>query len=538
MDTIDRSHSNLPAQFSTQLAPLPPMTPALPFEQAGAPSINFGPKVIVRGITRHWKLILPVWVVLSAIAMVVIKSRDTPTYDASSLIEIEPVQDDIFGPIARKTNEDSNRSVTFLQTQVHLITSNSILEPALVDPTVVDLPTVKKWEDPRYDLRRKLRVYPLGDTNLIRIALELANEKEAIAIVNAVVQAYLAQTRDYSRLVNRAQTDSYEEQLDKIAKKIQSKRDDLRKLVLKGKVKFNPNDLLNTKNEADQPTFKSLPEDHLQRMISDVYQTDIELFEARALRDAKLAANQASQEAHEQQGPESDKSLMARIQEEFQKDPDVLKLAGEVEQIQDHLEHNKSIVRQPNDPSTKAAAKRLVKLSQKYEDLWASKYKEIRQRLRVAAGTTHSPASIEDLKLKIHLLEVRKERQTTLLKEMEFKQKGVNEDTFEYTSVNYELGNLLHWQGQVRNNLEQLKYEAAHERYRVRRIEEASAAKAPRLSNTWRPRRWGSCSRCWDCFFCWRSGLNASPIPMRCRPAFAPRFMPCPPCPTSGRCAG
>ena len=63
MDTIDRSHSNLPAQFSTQLSPLPPQTPALSFEQTGAPSINIGPKVIVRGLTRHWMLILLLWAV-------------------------------------------------------------------------------------------------------------------------------------------------------------------------------------------------------------------------------------------------------------------------------------------------------------------------------------------------------------------------------------------------------------------------------------------------------------------------------------------
>ena len=66
MDTIDRSHSNLPAQFSVAPFPPPASDPALPFDQRSAPAINFGPKVIVRGLTRHWKWIFALWLVLSA----------------------------------------------------------------------------------------------------------------------------------------------------------------------------------------------------------------------------------------------------------------------------------------------------------------------------------------------------------------------------------------------------------------------------------------------------------------------------------------
>ena len=105
MDTIDRSNSNLPAQFSTRLAPLPPLTPALPFEQAGAPAVNFGPKVILRGWSRHWKLIFVLWLMLSTPAVLAIGYFIKPTFEASSLVEIEPLENDIFGPLARKFGE-------------------------------------------------------------------------------------------------------------------------------------------------------------------------------------------------------------------------------------------------------------------------------------------------------------------------------------------------------------------------------------------------------------------------------------------------
>ena len=189
MDTIDRSHSNLPAQFASQLSPLPPLTPALPFDQSGAPSINFGPKVILRGLTRHWKLIFALWLVLSAPTALLIFYSVQPSFEASSLLKIDSQQADIFGPVSTKNGD--NQSVTYLQTQANVITSNPVLEMAIANPLVLNLRTVKKWEDPRYDLRTKLSVNIVGDTNLIRIALELPDKDEAVAIIKGVVEAYL-----------------------------------------------------------------------------------------------------------------------------------------------------------------------------------------------------------------------------------------------------------------------------------------------------------------------------------------------------------
>ena len=304
MDTIDRSHSNLPAQFSSQqLSPLPSLTPALPFDQTGATAINFGPKLIKRGLTRQWKLIFIAWLVLSVPTVLLIFYNMKPTYEAFSTVLIEPVQDDIFGSIA-KNGIVEDRSVTYLQTQVIKIASNTVLEQALHDALVVDLPTVKTWADPVYDLRKRLKVGIVGDTNVVRVALELTEKDEAIAIVRAVVQAYELQNKDYGQTVNRLQTDSYEQQLEKIKKDIKNQKDELEKLIKKGKVKFNSAELFNSKSESDptEPTFKTLPENHLQRMISETYQTDLELFEAKSMLEAKEAANQASQEASEQQG--------------------------------------------------------------------------------------------------------------------------------------------------------------------------------------------------------------------------------------------
>jgi succinoglycan biosynthesis transport protein ExoP len=480
MDTIDRSRSNLPAQFSSQqLSPLPPLTPALSFEQPGVPSVTIGPKVILRGLTRYWKLIFVLWLLLSTPAVLLVLYTIKPTFEASSLLQIEPARNDIFAPIAGTRVDLKN--MTYLQTQVQKIGSNRVLEAALHSPLVVNLPTVQKWPDPTYNLRQRLRVGVVGDTNLIRVTLELEDSNEAIAIVKAVVEQFRIQHAEFNREVNHRQTETYEGKLVEIGLEREKKRGELGELVTKGNFKFNAGELLNPKHDADsaQPTFKSLPEDHLQRMISETYATELELYDAQSLLDAKLAANQATQDANEEQrGHEMDEALVARIQDEFRKDPEVAALVDEIEKIRDHLDHNKRVVRQANDPSRQAAVNHLQNLSEKYDLMWRSKYDGIFRRLRTESGITHSLASIEELKLKIKMLTNHLERQKTLLTDLEFKQKGSNGDTFQGTYLHYQLNSLLEWEDQVRKNLEQLKYEAIHDAYVVNVIEEASAAKS------------------------------------------------------------
>ena len=66
MDTIDRSNMNLPAPVPTNLSLHRDLTPALPVDQAGTPGLQINPRVILRGLTRHWWRILALWLVVWA----------------------------------------------------------------------------------------------------------------------------------------------------------------------------------------------------------------------------------------------------------------------------------------------------------------------------------------------------------------------------------------------------------------------------------------------------------------------------------------
>jgi capsular exopolysaccharide synthesis family protein len=479
MDTVDRSHSNLPAQFSAPLSPLPQLTPAWAMEQSPAPALQISPRVLLRGLTRHWWRILLLCVVASAPLMTWIYHSIQPTYQASSLLRIESTQPELFSAIKGSITE--GRSVTYLQTQANLITSTRVLRQAVTDPTVKDLPTIKQSDDPVNDLRRRLMVDIFDDTSLLRIALDSRNPDEAITIVNAVVSSYMAYNSHFSRTANKELTDSLTKQLDDLRRRIDSTRNTLKTLVSKGKVKVFKPELNTPKDDADptQPAFKTLSEDLVHRTMGEMIQTDLALIEAQATLDAKRDAKKASQEENEEQLQRADEGqLRARIVEEFQKSPDVVTLLKEIDDTREQLDYIKRNVRRPDDPSRVRAQNQVNKLQKEYENLWSAKYHKIRAQLS-GAGGTQLPDSIRDVEFKIASLKKKKEKQAEMFKAVDLEHKVSNDDTFEATILDYQVRKFQHREDQVERNLEQLKFEAARDTYRVVLVDEATAPISP-----------------------------------------------------------
>ena len=191
---------------------------------------------------------------------------------------------------------------------------------------VVNLATIKKSEDPKSELLEKLRVVIVENTNLIRIALELPNPEEAVTIVQAVVQSYLTQNTDYSRSANRDLTESLKQQLLKIGTEIDLKRSTLKDLYKKGNVAVLKPELNVNNNDGNpsQPTFKVVSEDHVQKMMAELDETDFELIEAMSTLEVKREAYKVRQQEIQQPTHSTDRQQQARVEEEFKKDPDVL----------------------------------------------------------------------------------------------------------------------------------------------------------------------------------------------------------------------
>ena len=187
MDTIDRIHTNLPAPVSANLSLHRDQTPALPVDQAGTPGLQVNPRVILRGLSRHWWRILGCgWWFVPRYGILI------HSVDRANLRGIEPAAHRAASARAFHSINRAGESQgsTYLKTEVTVLTSDSVLEPTVANALVVNLPMIKKSVDPKNDLRQKLRVEIIDNTNLIRVAMELPNRDEAITIVQAVIDSY------------------------------------------------------------------------------------------------------------------------------------------------------------------------------------------------------------------------------------------------------------------------------------------------------------------------------------------------------------
>ena len=108
----------------------------------------------MRGLIRHWWQILLLWLAVSAPLAYLIFLFIQPTYQATSLIRVEPSAPNLFA--ASRSSENSGTAVPYLQTQVQLIKSDLVLGAAVASPTVSILPAIKNSVDPKTDLRKNL----------------------------------------------------------------------------------------------------------------------------------------------------------------------------------------------------------------------------------------------------------------------------------------------------------------------------------------------------------------------------------------------
>ena len=292
MDTFDRSDSDVRANASG--ASSLPSESSL--DQAAAPGHRVG---IVRRLARHGWRIAALWLVGSAFAVYLISSLVEPTYEAASLLRIEPAQVQLFaagdGPGAAQ--ERSLQS--YLQTQVEILKSDSVLEDAITTPTVVNLPRIKHSEDPTTELKNDLAVEIVGrGTYLIRVALASRIPSDAAVIVNAVVDTYMKQHMRYHHSSNSDLKKSLETELAKLEKEIDAKTAELKKLAAMGSLgdaRRRPAAQAE-ENHADpavQPAVRVVTAEQLARLTDRLIQVELDLIDAEArLEAARLARDQ------------------------------------------------------------------------------------------------------------------------------------------------------------------------------------------------------------------------------------------------------
>ncbi len=488
MDTIDRSDSNVPARFSSNSFRAPVPISAAPRDLTITSTPQLNPQVILRGLNRHWWRILLLSLVVSTPLVYLIFTLIEPTYEAFSVLQIEPMKEFLFLMAAQ--NPTDRGSVNYLQTQVQLITTDKVLDQALsADPRIANLPMIKSSKDSKADLRKAMEVGIVDKrTYLIRVALASADPEEAAAIVNAVVNAYLDQHNEYHRSANKALHKSLSDELDKLAKDIAAKKNDLKALVETGNAEiYKPAPKANPGKEDDSElqttVFPTVTQDQYTQTANTLLHTEMDLLEAQAMFDA--ARNQLEkikQAATEDQTREAANQLGARVEEAFLSDPDVVSLAGEIKEAKDELEKVKTLVRQRNDPARFAAQKQLKMLNDEWAMAWDQKREKIEKKL-LAEDVNMQPElwkeKIAEIQLNIDKLKRKKDSLAERCRELKVESKAKNSGTLTASMVNQELASLLRMQDLIVQKLEQLNFETKQDVYRITLHDRAGVPKVP-----------------------------------------------------------
>jgi capsular exopolysaccharide synthesis family protein len=487
MDTTDRQSANLPAQFSSSPLQLPVQIPSVHREIEVVPAAStIDSRQLLRGLARNWWRIALLWLLISSPLVYLIYKLIEPTYRAYSLLLIESNQQELFAPSVW-SRDSGGPQPSYLQTQLTTIISNPVLDAALSVPSVSALPMIKDSTDPKNDLRKKLDVQIIPNTHWIQVALESADPNEAFQIVNAVADAFGEQTKEYgtgaSKLL-KADLEKYKKTLKEDIDKTQA---ELLRLASTGNVMF-PKSLSQKGSDAEQipqPAFDSLSLDEYRTTKDHLMQTEFQLMELEAKFQAKLAEAQQLQAAGESMAmaskEESDRQLYQQIVKEFKRDPEVALIIDKLKAAIETLEHTKGIARRGHDPALVEAGNRKKKLEQEYNDLWAAKSEEIRQRLLVPTGAPGAPEveSLAELKRKIDAQKLKKDRFEALISKFDANKQLSHTDTMKSAFLRDDLNRCNNMYDQVNRKLESLTFTLDKPEINIAKTDRAELPKVP-----------------------------------------------------------
>jgi capsular exopolysaccharide synthesis family protein len=465
----------------------------MPRDLAVAPpsSPQVTPRVLIRGLSRHWWRIMFFWLVLSVPLAYLIYALVEPTYEAVSLLQAEPTTIEIFGPHALRGTPNMSAERPYLLTQVNLLKSKSVLDAALARPEISGLPMIRSSKDPKTTLHDELRVDIVGDnTYLLEVALASKDPVEAAEIVNAVVEAYIAQHNRYHQLTNLTLKTNLVAERNRLEQQIQEKQDELQKLVEKGNVSVKPQVSAEQPGKAEDGIPRSslghLTQTQAQSVAQKLMDTDMELIDKKAAHDtARLLLETARQRATEKQGQDQqlDKAeVKARIEEEFLKDPDVRGLVDSIHEAKDALERSRRATRKADDPSIREADREYQARLQEWDQLWRQKKDEIAQRLNIAAEDL-TPEALEakvaELDTSVKQVMAKRDSLKAMIQNLKIEGTTQNAEQLKASLWNQDLMYLKRLQDTIKQKLAQLEFEIGQEQYKIVVRDKAEVPKVP-----------------------------------------------------------
>ena len=328
-------------------------------------------QAMLRVIAHHWWKILAIWAVLTGGLVFAINKRVKPTYESSGVLRIEPANRDLFG-----LGLNSEAFGPFLQTQVELIRSPSVLSAALANQKVHGTTLVKEAKDPESELRTQLQVGIVEGTYLIRVALTSLEPEDGPVIVNEVIARYIQVATEWSDKKNKFQITRLNEYKRDLNARVERQEKAWLELVEQSIVELiaSPPVMAPGSDGSTLPHAKQNQAslDEYRQVRGQLFEANMKLIETEALfknRKAELSAREAG----------ADPELLAqkRIKDALRKDPEIASLMKEIEQVQRKVDMADHRTRSKSDPSLAHPLRQLEAMKQDLRDLIARKQEEL-----------------------------------------------------------------------------------------------------------------------------------------------------------------
>ena len=160
--------------------PGPPVRPEL---LSAAPD----PMSLLRAFRRRWPLATGLGIVVAMTAMAAAWFLIPQKGEVYAYVQVVRDPETI---TSNNRSVDSYAFITLRNTTIELMKSKSLLTRALRDPSIAQLPLIKKQADPVEWLQDELNLKYPNDAELLQITMSGEEIDQVVSIVNAVVHAY------------------------------------------------------------------------------------------------------------------------------------------------------------------------------------------------------------------------------------------------------------------------------------------------------------------------------------------------------------
>ncbi|WP_337176270.1 P-loop NTPase [Paludisphaera sp.] len=489
MDTSDRLDPFLPARVNSPQTPAPRLAGSFgggsrELAPAGASTMHVDPVGIFRGLLRNWWKILGLWLIASAPLLYLIYTQVKPKYTAYSRLRIQPTQYDLFGGLGVGRDD---RTVA-IQTEIEQMRTDRVLDTALADARVSNLPFVRDSKSPRVDLRKQLKVVNDRNTNQVTVSLESPSPEEAAAIVNAVVAAYLDADNVYKTGADEVLMRNFRKHLDEMQAKRKQKEDELARLIDSG---VDSQSLVTAKAAGEgageeaaaaAAPGRDISQEHLRSIKGQLLDVQVQLITARSRLESRTRDYEEGSpvEPTDAGATLPDDVVMARVEAAFRSDPAIDALYAQKGDLERRLAQIQKGSRRLNDPARVAHEGHLQEVKDEIDSNWRARYHALRREVLAAgdeppgvAGDEPRRKTVEELREEVKDLERIEESFLTLLAEVDVESKQSNSATYRAQFLQNEISSMAADEKVVSRKLQDLMFRTNRELVRVELVDPA-----------------------------------------------------------------